>query len=107
MKRLPPSIQEETRYLKFRIHAEETVKFPDTVDRLWDTLMDEIGAIDLSKADVWIIKNKYDENENTGVIRVNKEMEDKVRSALLFLEHVDNQEVYVEIEKTSGMIDKL
>lgn len=107
MKRLPPSIQEETRYLRFRIHGEENVEFSDAVDQLWQTLMNELGTLELSKADIWIIKNQYSKHDNTGVIRVNRHMENQVRSALLFLTEIKDRDVFVEIEKTSGMIDKL
>lgn len=107
MKRLPPSIQEETRYLRFKIHVEETVEFSEAVDQLWQTLMNEIGTVELSKADAWIIKNRYDEEENSGVIRVNRDMVDQVRSALLFLTVIEDEKVFVEVEKVSGMIDKL
>lgn len=107
MKRLPPSIQEETRYLRFKIHAEETVEFSEAVDQLWQTLMNESGTVELSKADAWIIKNRYDEEKSTGVLRVNRDMVDQVRSALLFLTEIEDEKVFVEVEKVSGMIDKL
>lgn len=107
MKRLPPSIQEDTRYLKYKIHTERTPDFADVVNSFWDTLLNEVGTIELSKAEVWIIKNQYDEEEREGVIQVNRGMEDRVRAALIFLEEVGNQDAFIEIKRTSGAISNL
>lgn len=107
MKRLPPSIQEKTRYLRFKVHSEVDPEFPELVNALWDVLLDELGTIELSKAEVWIIKNKYDQDSAEGVIQVNREMENSIRSALLFLEQIDGQEAFIEITRTSGMVDKV
>lgn len=107
MKQLPPSIQEDARYLRFKIHADEEIKFGDAVESIWDVLLEEIGAIELSRADLWIVKNKYSKEENAGVIRINREMEDMVRSSILFLTEISDKEVFAEIEKASGMIDNL
>lgn len=107
MKRLPPSIQEDTRYLKFKIHSEKNPEFSEVVDVLWDTLLDEVGAMELSKADIWIIKNKYDEDKKQGVIQVNRDLEDQVRAALIFIEEIGDVEAFIEIIQTSGAISNL
>lgn len=107
MKRLPPSIQDDTRYLKFKIHSEKEISFSEAVNSLWDTLLNEVGTLELSKANVWIIKNKYDEDEREGVIQVNRDMEDQIRSALIFLQDIENKEAFIEVKKTSGAISNL
>ncbi|MFQ3308052.1 MAG: RNase P/RNase MRP subunit POP5 [Candidatus Nanohaloarchaea archaeon] len=107
MKQLPPSIQTDTRYLKFRIHIEDNPGFSKVVDAVWDVLLDEVGSIELSRAEPWIIKNKYDGDNLQGVIRVNREMEDKIRSALLFLDSIGQKDAFIEINKTSGAIGGL
>lgn len=108
MKRLPPSIQEDTRYLKFKIHTEdESPEFSEIVNSLWNTLLNEVGTLELSKADIWIIKNKYDETSREGVIQVNRDLEDQIRSALIFLEEIGDKEAFVEVKKTSGAIKNL
>jgi ribonuclease P/MRP protein subunit POP5 len=107
MKRLPPSIQEDTRYLRFNIHSEKNPEFSELVNILWDTLLNEVGTLELSEADIWIIKNKYNEDEKQGVIQVNRDMEDQVRAALMFIEEIDGEEAFIEVTQTSGAISNL
>jgi ribonuclease P/MRP protein subunit POP5 len=107
MKRLPPSIQEDTRYLRFNIHSEKNPEFSELVNGLWDALLNEVGTLELSEADIWIIKNKYNEDKKQGVIQVNRDMEDQVRAALLFIEEIDGEEAFIEVTQTSGAISSL
>jgi ribonuclease P/MRP protein subunit POP5 len=107
MKRLPPSIQEDTRYLRFKIHSEKNPEFSEVVNHLWDTILNEVGTLELSEADIWIIKNKYNEDEKQGVIQVNRDMEDQVRAALMFIEEIDGEEAFIEVTQTSGAISNL
>ncbi len=107
MKRLPPSFQKDHRYLKFKIRSEEEFEFSDVVDELWNQIETDLGTVQASKADIWIIKNKFDQEEQEGVIKVNKEMEDQLRTALLFLEEIDGRDAFIDFVGSSGMIEKL
>lgn len=107
MKRLPPSIQEKNRYLRFKVHGEQQITFSKLVEELWEVLIGELGTLNLSEADLWIIKNKYDIETGEGVIRTNRDMEDEIRAALTLLTQVEDQEAFIEVKKASGMIDKV
>ena len=107
MKRLPPSFQKDQRYLRFRVHSKQKHSFEEVVDQIWNTLLSELGNFQASKADIWIVKNKYSHEEKEGIIKVNKEMEDEIRAALLFLESINEEDAFIEVKKTSGMIEKI
>lgn len=107
MKRLPPSFQKDQRYLRFKVRSEEEFEFSEVLEALWNRIETEMGTLEASKADIWIIKNKFDQEEQDGVIKVNKEMEDQLRTALLFLQEIEGEEAFIEVVGTSGMIDKL
>lgn len=107
MKRLPPSIQEKKRYLKFRIHSEEDVELGEVVNAVWNSALNFLGSKSASKADFWILGNKFDEKEQEGVIRVNQDMEQELRAALALIDRVDSEEAFLEILDVSGTLKSL
>lgn len=107
MKRLPPSIRQKKRYMKFRIHSEEEFELGKVVDAFWDSILDYSGAEGASRIDPWIIGNLFDEDKQEGVFKVRSSEEDTVRAALTLLESVDGEEAFVEITRVSGSLEKL
>ena len=101
MKRIPPAIQESQRYLKFKVRGEKK-ELGDVVEAVWDSAAKFMGTKELSKADIWIIGNKFDEEEQEGVIRVNRGCEDSLRAALA-LDPVF-EDAFFSIERVSGSV---
>lgn len=97
-------MRENTRYLKFRIHSEEKVELSGFVDSFWDSAVDFLGSRTLSKASPWIIANKFDEEKQEGVIRVNREEIDAVRAALTLIQSFKGRNGFVEVVKISGAV---
>jgi RNase P/RNase MRP subunit POP5 len=104
MKNLTPAMQEDTRYLKFRVHAEENVKISELVNGFWDVAIDFLGSKNLSHATPWIIANKFDEEKQEGVIRVNKEYEEGLRAALTLVHEFEGKEGFLQVKKVSGSL---
>lgn len=107
MKRLQPAEQEATRYLKFRIYSEEDVGLSDLVDAFWDTAVDFLGSRTLSSASPWIIANRYDEETQEGVIRVNSSHEDEIRAALTLIEDFGEKKGFIEVKEVSGAVGSI
>lgn len=107
MKPLPPSIREKQRYLKFSIHAEETIEFGEFVDAVWNSALSYMGSKDAGKANHWIIKNKFDEKDQQGVIKVEKSSVDDFRAALTLIDSFAGKNGFVEVTEVSGSIKKL
>lgn len=107
MKPLPPSIREKQRYLKFKIHAEEEVKFGEVVDTIWESVLGYMGSKDAGKANHWIIKNKFDEDAQQGVIKVERGSVQDFRSALTMIDSFEAKKGFVEVKAVSGSIKKL
>ena len=105
MKRIPPAIQEDYRYLRFKVRGDRK-DIGEVVDAVWNSATKFMGTKGVSKADIRIIGNKFDEEEQEGVIKVHRDMEDDLRAALaLNLEFEDGS--FLSIEKVSGTISNL
>ena len=102
-----PSERPSYRYLKVKIHAEEKISFSQLLEAYWDKVPEFIGVKDLSDAEAWLIKNKFGEEKQTAVVRVDREYEDDMRAALTLIDSFGGSEGFIEVEKVSGSISAL
>ncbi|QGA80740.1 Rpp14/Pop5 family protein [Candidatus Nanohalobium constans] len=105
MKRIPPAIQENQRYLKFKVRGEYK-EIGEVVDAVWDSATKYMGTQGASKCDLWIIGNKFDEEKQEGVVKINREMEDDFRAALTLNTGFDD-DTFLSVEKASGTLKSL
>lgn len=107
MKHLPPTLREDQRYLKFKVHSEDDIVFSDVVESIWDTALGFLGEKDLSRADPWIMKNLYDSEKQKGVIKINSKAENDFRAALAFIDSIGGEKTFVTVEQVSGTVKSL
>ncbi len=107
MNRLPPSLREKQRYLCFKIHSETPVELGDVVNAVWDSALGFLGSKGCSEADFWIIGNKFDEDTQKGVMRVNTARESDLRAALALINELGGEKGFLEVKKVSGTITSL
>ncbi|PSG99328.1 MAG: ribonuclease P protein component 2 [Nanohaloarchaea archaeon SW_7_43_1] len=107
MKPLPPSIREKKRYLKFKIHAEKDVGFGEVADAIWDTSLNYLGSEKTGKANHWLIKNQFDKDRQTGIIKIRKSFLNNFRSSLAIIDEIGDKNGFIEIQSVSGSIKKL
>ncbi|MFB6100016.1 MAG: Rpp14/Pop5 family protein [Candidatus Nanohalobium sp.] len=102
MKQVPPAIQESQRYLKFKVRGKEK-DIGEIVNAVWDSATKYMGTRGCSEASIWIIGNKFDEEKQEGVIKVNRRKEDDLRAALT-LNPCFEDETFLSVEKVSGTL---
>ena len=107
MKHLPPTLREDQRYLKFKIHSEEDVEFSDVVEAIWDSALGFLGEKELSRADPWIMKNLYSSEKQEGVIKINSKAEEDFRASILFISEISGSKAFVSVEQVSGTVKSL
>lgn len=107
MKNLQPSMKENTRYLKFKVHSEKNIDFSDLVETFWENSISYLGEKELSDANPWLIANRYDEEKHEGVVRVNRDFEDDLRAALTLINSIGKKDAFIQVRKISGSISGL
>lgn len=105
MKRLPPAIQEDYRYLKFKVEGSEK-SIGDVVDAVWSSALKYMGTEGVSDANIWIVGNKFDEKKQEGVIKVKNSREDDLRAALTLNSGFED-ESFLSVVKVSGTLSGL
>lgn len=107
MKHLPPTLREDNRYLRYKIHSDSKQKFSDIVEALWNTTVNYLGEKDASKANPWIIKNLFDEDAQEGAIKINREMETEFRAAIALVDQIGGEKVFITVEQVAGTVKSL
>lgn len=102
-----PAHQQKDRYMRFEIHSRSNHEFKQVLDEIKDKQIKYNGEATMAEANIWVIKNKYNENDSKGIIRYNKGYESNIRAGLTQISNINGEECFIEVSGTSGMINKL
>jgi len=106
MKQIPPPMQEDHRYLKFKVRGDDKKNIGEVVNAVWDSALNYMGTKGVSNADLWIIGNKFDRKNQEGVIKVNNSCKEDLRASLV-LSNGFKDDSFLSIENVSGTLVNL
>jgi len=103
-KPLPSSLRGRRRYIAYQVISEEKFIFQDLANSIWHSLLNLLGELGASEADIWIARDIYDEKRQIGIIRCSHDMVEHVRAALALMERIGDIRVVVKVLGISGSI---
>jgi ribonuclease P/MRP protein subunit POP5 len=108
MKAFLPTLKEKKRYLAIEILSQKNRKhsFTDVSKAIWASIQGFIGSLGAGNAGIWFVEDKWRQNVQRGLIRVNNKFIDPLRASLSFIKKVDNDTVMVNSIGASGSIKK-
>lgn len=104
LKILSPTLREKERYIAFKIISEEPIVYSDLEQAIWNTLLEFYGELGVSQMSLRIVKNLYDDNKQTEVIKCNNKSVPKVIAGLGLITRLGESRVIFKILKVSGTI---
>ena len=87
-KPLPPSLRGRRRYIAFQVFSEGKFITQDLINSIWHSLLNLLGELGASQADIWIARDIYDEVKQIGIIRCSHNNVEQVRTALALIERI-------------------
>jgi ribonuclease P/MRP protein subunit POP5 len=102
MKPLMPSLRESKRYLAFEVVSEKKMNFKTVEKAVEDACLGFFGSFGWSKANLKLVEY----NDNKGIIMMNHDGLDMVRSALLTINSIDNKKASIATKGVSGILKK-
>jgi len=93
--------------MRIKIHSEASVSFEELLDEYWDKVPEFVGLKDFSDADAWLIKNRFDRENQKAVLRVKREYKTIFEAGMIFMESFGDKKGFVEVEKVSGSISSV
>ncbi len=104
LKTLPPTLRGKKRYISFQIISEEPVEYSDLEAAIWNTMLDFLGEYGVSKTSVWLMKDLWDGNKQTGIISCNHKSLQEVIAVLGLIDRLGDNRITFKILKISGTI---
>ena len=104
LKPLNPSLRQKKRFLRVKITSEKKFSFQELSRPLTEAIIQQVGLIDFSTEGIWLIKEKFDEENQVVIIKVSTKLKDKLSGALLLISKIGNNEVSLEVEKVGSTL---
>ncbi|MBW2977297.1 ribonuclease P protein component 2 [Candidatus Woesearchaeota archaeon] len=107
IKTLLPTLKEKKRYLAFEIISEQAVNdFKAVSDQIMSKSLEFLGQLGVAKAGIQILPDCWSTKLQRGVIRVGYKNVDELKSALTFVQKINNKEVILKSVGVSGILNK-
>jgi len=103
-KTLPSSLRGRRRYIAYQVLSEDKIIFQDLSNSIWHSLLNLLGELGAAQADLWIVRDIYDEKRQIGIIRCSHDKVEQVRSALALIERIGDTRITVKVLGISGSI---
>ena len=107
MKVLPPTMRKKHRYVSFCVISEEPLQFADLEAAVWNTALDFHGETGVSRMDMWLVKNTWDQKKQSCVIRCERSSVTAVLSFLGIITRLGDNRATIDVQKVSGSVKGL
>ena len=99
---LPPTLRDRKRYLAYQVVSDSKLEFSEINNAIWYSIMNFMGEKGASEADVWIIKNTYEEERKIGLIKCSHTSVEDVRTALALVQKMGENRMIIRVLGISG-----
>jgi RNase P/RNase MRP subunit POP5 len=99
-----PSMREKKRYIVFRLHSKESVVYQDAKNAILNSINNWLGDNDMARANIWIIKNLWNQKEQSGFIRCSHRLVDEIKVALGLVHQIGDQRVIIQTTRVAATI---
>ena len=104
-KPLPPSLRGRRRYIAYEVISEDKILEEDLTNTIWHSILNFLGEQGTSQTNIWIVKDSYDEKNQTGLIRCSHDSVEHVRASLALIERIGDIRVIIKVLGISGTIN--
>lgn len=104
LKPILPTLREKKRFIKIKLESKKKYDFKTLSNSLNKQILYYLGAIDFGKGGVWILKDKFDFEKQTTIIKVSTKFKDKLIASLALMTKIENDETKLEILRVSGTL---
>lgn len=103
IKPLLPALREKKRYLVYEVISDTKMNLSNIKENIKRKVMIFMGELGYSKAGIMFLDK---DKENKGIIRVSSKYLDHLKTALILIKDLNNQNVVIKTVGVSGMLNK-
>jgi RNase P/RNase MRP subunit POP5 len=104
--KLLPALKQKKRYVVFEIIADKKFSFLDVKEEVQRAMKDFLGELGLAKAAPLLLKEKFDQQKQQFLIKINHKYVDEIVSALTLSKSIKNTPIIIKSIITSGTLKK-
>ena len=101
---LSPTLRERNRYIAYQVVSESPINYSDLTNTIWHSLLNFLGELGTAEANVWIVKNVYNEAKQMGLVKCKHIAVEQVRTALALIQRIGDVRVVVKVLGVSGTL---
>jgi len=101
-----PSLKERKRYVIVKVISSQKFSFKEIEQELKDSLAEFLGTLGLSKASIMILKEKFNPENQTLIIKVNNKHVNELKSGLILVKKIKDKPVIIKSLAVSGTLKK-
>lgn len=107
LKPILPSLREKKRYLAFEVISKSGIyDYNQIAGAINDSLLQLIGQLGAGKAGIKFLEDKFNQELQRGLIKVNHKHVDHLRASLALIKNINEEEVIVRSIGVSGILKK-
>lgn len=104
LKVLSPTLREKKRFIRVQVESTKQFAFKELSESLLEEITLYMGIIDVGKAGVWFLRDKFNEEKQELIIKVGVKFKDKLLSSLALINNVGNQSIKLNTKRVSGTL---
>lgn len=104
LKPLLPTLRQKKRFIKIKIESSKKFSFKEISEELIENIIIYLGAINFGKEGIWLLKDKFDFENQTIVLKVSTKSKDKLIGVLALINKIAKTECKLNILKVSGTL---
>lgn len=107
LRRLNPSLRERRRYLAFKLLSEKPIRSINSLEKsIKGSYCSLFGKIDYAVANMSILRDKFNLEKQTGIIRMNNKNLDKMKFSVSAVDKIEDNKTIINIIGISGILNK-
>ena len=104
--KLKPSLRQKKRYVVFEIVADKKFSPLEVQEEVERAMKEFFGQLGLSKASPLFLKERFDQEKQRFVVKINHKHVDELKAALTLSKSIKNTPVIIKSIITSGTLKK-
>jgi ribonuclease P/MRP protein subunit POP5 len=106
LKAIPSSLREKKRYVAFEVLSKDTMDIDSIKKAIEGSLKEYTGLLGMSKANLYVLKDKWNSNKNRGILRVNNKMLNELKASFALINEIGGKKAKIHAIGVSGILKK-
>ena len=106
LKAIPSSLREKKRYVAFEVLSEDKMEIDAVKKAIEDSFKEYVGLLGVSKANLYVLKDKWNQEKQRGILRVNNKMLEHLKASFALIREIEGKKAVIHAIGVSGILKK-